>query len=99
MEEPPARSARRTMLRLPPMNGKARRRRPPHPRAGTLQLPHLQECEAMTGRKDSTPPSGGTKDQENRTREKGADERTPGQQSKGRDEKRPGSDSNRERDD
>lgn len=53
----------------------------------------------MTGRKDPTPPSGGRKDQENRTRERGADERTPGQQSKGRDEKRSGSDSNRERGD
>ena len=45
--------------------------------------------------KDKTPPSGGRKDEKNRERSRGADARTPGQESKGRDEKRPGSDSGR----
>ena len=53
----------------------------------------------MTARKDSTPPSGGEKDEKNRTRDRGADAHTPGQESKGRDDKRPGSQSNPERDD
>jgi hypothetical protein len=52
----------------------------------------------MTARKDTTPPSGGRKDEKNRTRERGSDAATPGQEAKGRDQKRPGSDSNRESD-
>ena len=49
----------------------------------------------MNQRKDA-PPSGGSKDQENRERKHGSDAATPGQTPKGRDEKRSGSDSNRE---
>jgi hypothetical protein len=53
----------------------------------------------MTARKDSTPPSGGRKDEKNRDRDRGSDAATPGQEAKGRDQKRPGSESNPERDD
>jgi hypothetical protein len=65
-------------------------------RGPTLAAP--DEEDAMTARKDSTPPSGGKKDEKNRTRERGADARTPGQEAKGRDEKRPGSQSNPDHD-
>jgi hypothetical protein len=52
----------------------------------------------MNQRKDA-PPSGGRKDEKNRTRERGSDAQTPGQEPKGRDQKRPGSESNPERGD